>query len=83
MHEPPYTVPYVRWCERAGAGRLPPTRLQSANRESFHVSRSVREFREAALVKRNPWMSLDLQQIDSSLTWLLKYFCCLKVALLK
>jgi hypothetical protein len=26
-HEPPYTAPYVRWCERTGAERLPPTRL--------------------------------------------------------
>jgi hypothetical protein len=25
-HEPPYTVPYVRWCERTGADWLPPTR---------------------------------------------------------
>jgi|CXWL01.1.fsa_nt_gi hypothetical protein len=25
-HEPPYTVPYVRWCERTGVERLPPTR---------------------------------------------------------
>ena len=26
-HEPPYTVPYVRWCERTGALKLPPTRF--------------------------------------------------------
>ena len=25
-HEPPYTVPYVRWCERTRAERLSPTR---------------------------------------------------------
>src|SRR6202040_289261 len=24
--EPPYTEPYVRWCGRTGAARLPPTR---------------------------------------------------------
>ncbi len=26
-NEPPYTVPYVRWCERTGAEKLPPTRF--------------------------------------------------------
>ena len=31
-HEPPYTVPYVRWCERTGAGRLPPTRFTGKER---------------------------------------------------
>jgi hypothetical protein len=26
-HEPPYTEPYVRWCERTGEATPPPTRL--------------------------------------------------------
>src|SRR3990167_8935833 len=30
VFEPPYAEPHVRWCERTGAVRLPPTRLRTA-----------------------------------------------------
>jgi hypothetical protein len=37
--EPPYTDPYVRWCGRGGAARLPPIPIFGTFRTSQHVRR--------------------------------------------
>src|SRR5581483_11112769 len=36
LHEPPDTEPYVRWCGRTGAARLPSSPIQPAERARHH-----------------------------------------------
>src|SRR5450755_1839049 len=48
--EPPYTDPYVRWCGRGGAARLPPIPIVGTKRTSCDV-RVESAFRVRAEVK--------------------------------
>ena len=49
--EPPYTDPYVRWCGRGGAERLPPIPLPGPSRPNFSLGPDL-SFRGEAEVGR-------------------------------